>query len=243
MFRRLSTDTLNWIILIGIALLFIELFFFNTGLVFTLFFFTFLTYIGIKSYTKTLGKVFFWIGAIFLFLTIVNLIAIRFLAIAAIVLFFVHYRRTKENPERIEPAFVEEKEGTKKEPIKRVDTLFKNRFLGSQKTKEIPYHWRDVNIHGGFGDRIIDLSNTVLPDESVISIRHFIGNIKIYVPYEVEVSVVHSSIYGRVTVFQHEHASLLNQTFSYHTENYGESGTKVKIVTSILSGDIEVKRI
>ncbi|MFA9555966.1 cell wall-active antibiotics response protein LiaF [Evansella sp. AB-rgal1] len=242
MLRRLSTDTINMILLIGIALLFIELFFFNSGLVFTLVFFSLLLYFGLKKYDSTFGKILFWIGVVVLFFTVLNMMAVKFLIIAAIVLFFVQYNKSKKEPEHVEP-HIEAHNTTTEEPLVKVKPLFYGKFFGTQKTDEAPYQWRDINIHGGFGDRVIDLSNTVLPDDSVISIRHFIGNIKIYVPYEVEVTVLHSSVFGRATIFHNQHASLLNQTMTYRTENYDSTTPRVKIVTSVLSGDIEVKRI
>lgn len=116
-------------------------------------------------------------------------------------------------------------------------------MFGDQSTTEHAYYWQDINIHGAFGDRVIDLSNTVLPeDTAVISIRHLIGNIEIHVPYEVGVSIHHSSIFGRAHILG-EHRNLMNQSLSYQTEGYTATYPRVKIITSLLSGDIEVKRI
>src|SRR5699024_42966 len=113
-----------------------------------------------------------------------------------------------------------------------------------QKTSDTAYQWRDIHIHGAFGARVIDLSNTVLPNETaVISIRHLMCYIEIYVPYEVEVSIQHSSIFVRTHIFGEHHWNLVNKTLFYQTENYDQATPRVKIVTSILSGDIEVKRI
>ncbi|MDQ0256501.1 lia operon protein LiaF [Evansella vedderi] len=247
MLNRIPTSTFNWIFLIGIALLFIELFFFNSGLVFTLLLFSFLSFIGRKNYHKTIGKVLFWVGIIILFLTIINMLAVRFLVIAAIALFFIHYKKSTDEPEKVDPANSRHQQGTgasqTHENLVYVEPLFRNRFFGSEKTSEKPYQWRDINVHGGFGDKIIDLSNTVLPDDPVISIRQVVGNVKIYVPYDVEVSILHSSLFGRATIFNKKHLQLFNQSLSYQTEDYGTGAPRVKIVTSLMSGDIEVKRI
>jgi len=77
----------------------------------------------------------------------------------------------------------------------------------------------------------------------VISIRHIMGKIEIYVPYEVEVSIHHSSVFGRAHIFSQHHWELMNKSLFYQTENYDTSYPRVKIITSIFSGDIEVKRI
>lgn len=91
---------------------------------------------------------------------------------------------------------------------------------------------------------LLDLSNTVLPnDTAVISIRHVIGNIEIYVPYEVEVSIHHSSVFGKAHILGKHHLKLMNKSIHYQTANYDTAYPRVKIITSLFSGDIEVKRI
>ncbi|WP_102346359.1 cell wall-active antibiotics response protein LiaF [Bacillus sp. Marseille-P3661] len=243
MFHRLSTDKLNWILIIGVILLIVEVAFFNGGLVFTVVFSSFLSYIGWKKYQRIWGKVLFWIGIISLVITILNMIAVRFLFIAAIVLFVIHYSRSKKEPEKIIPQFEKDEDIKPQEPLIKIEPLLEQRLLGDQKTSDTVYKWHDVNIHGGFGDRIIDLSNTVLPEESIISIRHFIGNIKVYVPYEVEVYIIHSSLIGRASLLGEHYIKLMNQSISYQSEEYYSKKPRVKILTSIWSGDIEVKRI
>ncbi|MFG6147187.1 cell wall-active antibiotics response protein LiaF [Halobacillus sp. B23F22_1] len=238
MLRRMSTDTVNIILLIGAILLVLEVAFFNGGLIVSVVFSGLLIYFGWKSYKKLWAKVIFWIGAISLFATIINMMAVRFLIIAALVLAIRHYYRSKNAPERIEPVIYEEMESSGGEPVLR------QKFFGDDSTPDRAYKWQDINIHGGFGERIVDLSNTVLPnDEAVISIRHFVGNLYIYVPYEVEVSIQHSAILGRSTIFQYRNTKLINQTVSYQTSDYVLRKPRVKIVTSLGSGDIEVKRI
>ncbi|MBU9721928.1 cell wall-active antibiotics response protein [Bacillus alkalicola] len=243
MLRQHPTNTYNWIFIIGIVLLFLELFLLKPGLIFGIAFLSFLVYIGWRSYQNMVGKVFFWVGVIGLFFTLINLIALRFIIAAVLVMFFVNYQKTKKNPDYISLEIMDEDINSLPEPLVKVESLFSSKLFGDQKTSETPYQWRDVNIHGGIGDRVIDLSNTVLPEEAVISVRHLIGNIKVYVPYEVEVHVHHSSVFGRASVFHKKHVSLFNQSFTYQTENFPNGKPRVKIFTSLLSGDIEVKRI
>jgi lia operon protein LiaF len=240
MFNRLSTDTFNIILLIGLFLLILELVFFNGWLIFSLLLFSVTAYIGWKNFLHTWGKITFFVSAFILFCTIFNMIAVRFLIVAGVILFFMDYQKTKKEPKRYNADFTQPVD---KEVLFRTEPLLKNKLFGDQYTNRSAYHWADVNIHSGFGDLVLDLSNTVLPDQAVISIRHFIGNIVIYVPYEVEVSIHHSSIFGRASILGERHEKLLNETVSYRTEGYDTSYPRVKIVTSILSGDLEVKRI
>ncbi|WP_188454064.1 cell wall-active antibiotics response protein LiaF [Virgibacillus oceani] len=243
MFRRLSTDTLNWIMIIGVILFILEIAFFHGGMIFSALFSGLLIYIGWKKFNHLWGKFFFWIGIIGAVLSVFNMLAVRFLIVAGIVLFIIDFSRTKKDPDRINPYILSPNDSTA-EPVIRIDPMFKHRLFGDQKTTEHAYKWQDINIHGIYGDRVIDLSNTVLPnDTSVISIRHFVGNIEIYVPYEVEVSINHSSIFGRAHIFGKKHWNLMNQTLLYQTENYDTTYPRIKIVTSLVSGDIEVKRI
>ncbi|MCA0971167.1 cell wall-active antibiotics response protein LiaF [Halobacillus litoralis] len=238
MFKRISTDTMNTILIIGVILLVVEVVFFEGGLVFSLLFFGLMAYIGWKKYRKTWGKIFFWIGLIVLVFTILSMIAVRFFIVAVIFLMVRDYYRSKKSPEQIVPEVIRQDMPDSDEPILR------QKFFGSQSTPDSSYEWRDINIHGGFGDRVIDLSQTVLPeDEAVISIRHLVGNLVIYVPYDVEVSILHSAVFGKTAVFQYQKSKVFNQVVSYHTPDYAKHRPRVKIVTSLLSGDLEVKRI
>ncbi|TGB02721.1 cell wall-active antibiotics response protein LiaF [Halobacillus salinus] len=237
MFKRISTDTINTILIIGVILLIVEVVFFEGGLVFSLIFFGFMLYVGWKKYRKTWGKIFFWLGLIVLVFTVLSMIAVRFLIVAIIFLFVRDYYRTKKTPERITPEIIDQEIPDHTEPI------LKQKLFGNESTPN-SYVWQDINIHGGFGDRVIDLSQTVLPkDEAVISIRHLVGNLVIYVPYDVEVSILHSSVFGRSAIFQYQKSKVLNQVVSYQTPGYSSQRPRVKIVTSLLSGNLEVKRI
>jgi len=242
MFNRLSTDLVNMILIMGAILLVIEIAFFHGGFIFSLFFLGLITYFGWKKYHRFWAKIIFWIGAIGLVITILNMMAVRFILVAAIILFLVNYYRLSKNPERITPQF-QETNTADSEPLFKMKPLFHWPFFGDQKTTESVYSWQDINIHGGYGNRIIDLSNTVLPNEAIISIRHFVGNIEIYVPYEVEVSILHNSLMGRAQIFGHQQIKVFNQSFLYQTEQFHQNKPRVRIITSILSGDLEVKRI
>lgn len=243
MFQRLSTDFLNWIIIIGVILFVLEITFFNGGLIFTAVISGIFIYVGWKNFSHLWGKICFWIALISLIFSILNMMAVRFLVLVAIGLFIVHYLKAKDQRIEIKPEFNVLSDEIGEEVI-RVKPIFDHQIFGDQETFETAYAWRDINIHGGFGDRVIDLSNTVLPDDTVvISIRHIFGHIEIYVPYEVEVSIHHSVLYGKANILGNHHMRLMNETISYKTKEYDLKQQRVKIITSLISGDIEVKRI
>ena len=244
MLKKISTDTINWIVIIGVILLIIEIAFFDGGAIGSAIFSGILAFIGWKNYSKMWGKVLFWVGLIWLIFAILNMIAVRFLILAFLVLLLIDYTKSKQDPKFIEPTVYIEQNNENKEPVIRLHPLLRQILYGDESTSENAYEWNDINIHGGIGDRVIDLSNTVLPnDTAVVSIRHFVGNIKIYVPYEVEIMVHHSAIFGRAYILNEYHPQLMNQVLSYQTENYESTYPRIKIITSVISGNIEVKRI
>ncbi|RDW20910.1 cell wall-active antibiotics response protein LiaF [Oceanobacillus chungangensis] len=242
MFKRLTTDTFNWILIIGVILFIFEMVFFYGGSIFSALFSGLFIYIGWKYFYKLWGKIIFWLALVSLVLAVLNLLAVRFLIITAIILFVINYSKTKKDVDHLEPILPGGE--IRQETLMEMKPLFNHKLFDDQKTEDTAYQWRDVNIHGAFGDRLIDLSNTVLPnDTAVISIRHLVGNIEIYVPYEVEVSISHSSIFGRVHILGKHHWKLMNKTILYQTKGYDTAQPRVKIVTSLFSGDLEVKRV
>lgn len=242
MFRRFRTDAFNWILIIGVILLIAEIIFsFGSTIIPTLLFIV-LLFIGWKNFHKLWGKILFWFFFLCTVISVLNIWAVRFFIVAVLVLFVFEYVKSKKQTETLIPSLPGKI--INQEDMVKIDPLFDHKLFGNQKTEDNAYQWRDINIYGAFGNRIIDLSNTVLPqDTAVISIRHIMGKIEIYVPYEVEVSIHHSSVIGRAHIFSQHHWELMNKSLFYQTENYDTSYPRVKIITSIFSGDIEVKRI
>lgn len=241
MFKRLKTETFNWIVVVGVILLIFEIIFHFGGAIIPAVFSALFAYIGWKNFRHLWGKVLFWIFLVFFVFSILNLWAVRFLIVVTIILWLKDYTESKKSKD-LDPILPSNVISNDK--LVKITPLFKNTLFDDVQTEDTVYQWRDVNIHGAFGDRLIDLSNTVLPDDTaVISIRHLIGNIEIYVPYEVEVSIHHSSVFGRAYIFNEEDMNLVNKSLLYQTENYDTTYPRVKIITSLFSGDIEVKRI
>lgn len=243
MLNRLSTDTVNLLLIIGGILLVIELFFFDGGLIFSLLFSGIMCYFGWKHFRKLWAKFLFWIGLVSLILTVLHMFVIRFLLVALLIIVLINYFRSKSKPDTIAPELTAQAEPIEKENIIVSKSIFQSLLFGKQATSNSAYHWTDINIQGCYGDKIIDLSNTVLPEEAIISIRHIVGNITIYIPYDVEMSILHSAVIGRVKILGYKEESLITQSCVYETENFQTNYPRVRIITSIVSGDIEVKRI
>ncbi|MGM8214962.1 cell wall-active antibiotics response protein LiaF [Bacillaceae bacterium W0354] len=242
MFHKISTSLINWIILISIALVIIEIAFFNGGLVVSLAISTVVTYIGYTYYKETYGKILFWIGIVSTVITILNMIAVRFIIIVIIAYVLRVYYLSRHNPEKITPFFIERTESD--EPLVPSKSLLPQQLLAKRETPNHPYPWQDVHIVGLVGDTVIDLTETFLPhdEDSVISVRHGFGNIVIYVPYELEVSIHHSTLLGQVSIFNKNYGFVFNETIAVKTENFHHTTERLKIMTSVLSGNLEVVR-
>jgi lia operon protein LiaF len=246
LFHKLKSNDLSLLVLVGAFFVLLDLFFFNKGLVFSLIVTTGMIYIGKRRMHKRRGKLLFWAGVIFLILNVLNMITIKFFILALLVLLILQFSQNKKKPTIITPTINNSVNNSedKSETIIKEQTLFRNIFFGQQKTPEHVYDWNDINIQAGIGDSIIDLSYTVLPKgETVIFIRNVIGKITVFVPYDIEVSVNHSAYYGSVRILDFYESQIFNRMIKVETPEYQPASQKVKILTSTVIGDIEVKRV
>jgi len=121
-----------------------------------------------------------------------------------------------------------------------IDPYFKNKLIGEHRNFEQGYALEDINIQTGFGDVSIDLSDTVIPPgETVILIRGMIGNIYLSVPSDIGISVQLSLLCGKMNLLK-DSKTAFNLTQKYQSVDYKDSSRKIKIVISLLIGDIEV---
>ncbi|MCM3125461.1 MULTISPECIES: cell wall-active antibiotics response protein LiaF [Bacillaceae] len=244
MLNKMKNDYVSWIVITGVILLLLEVSFFNEGLIFSLLASGAMIYFGRSLMPKKSGKVLFWAGLFFFLSSVFSMMTFRFFLLAVLIYLVYQYIQSKKKPELITPVLQKPEKEVSKEMVIEKPPLFKNRLFGHQETPSHVYEWDDVNIQTGIGDSVIDLSMTVLPKgETVIFIRNIIGNVKVYVPYDVEVTLRHSSIVGSAEVFGHQEGRVLNQSLYVQTPGYEEAGQKVKIFTSMIVGNIEVKRI
>lgn len=242
--KKINSDYLSWIILIGAVILLLDVTFFSQGLIFSLLISSVMIYLGRKAMPKKIGKLLFW-GGIFIFAaSVFHMVTFRFLLLAILIHFVIQFAGSKREPKVFSPVVKIDEESKPSEKIISRKPLFGNMLFGQQRTPDHVYEWNDINIQTGVGDSVVDLSYTVLPKgETVIFIRNFIGNVQIFVPYDYEVSIQHSVIMGSTTVFEYQESKMINQVFHLQTPEYEKAEQKVKIVTSVFLGDIEVKRI
>ncbi|WP_147533551.1 cell wall-active antibiotics response protein LiaF [Bacillus marasmi] len=244
MLGKMKNDYFSWLLLMSLILLLLEVLFFNKGLIFSLLVAAGMVYIGRNRLEKKKGKFLFWVGILFLAVSILGMITFRFLVLAVFIYLLIQFAQTKKKPNLIMPIVKEPAAQPAGEELITREPLFKNVMFGDQKTPEHTYEWDDINIQTWVGDTVIDLSYTVLPEaEIVIFIRNVIGKVQILVPYDIEVSVHHSVIVGNVDILHFHGDKMFNQNVHVQTADYDQQKQKIKIVTSLLIGDIEVRRI
>ena len=121
-----------------------------------------------------------------------------------------------------------------------IDPYFKNKLIGEYRNFKQSYVIEDINIQTGFGDVQIDLSDTMIPQgETVILIRGGVGNVDLNVPPDVGLSVQMSLLCGKMNLLN-DSKTAFNMTQKYQSVDYKNSSRKIKIVISLLIGDIEV---
>ncbi|MDQ0271506.1 cell wall-active antibiotics response protein LiaF [Cytobacillus purgationiresistens] len=244
MYEKFKNDYMGWIFLVGIVVLFLEIVFFNHGVVFSLLLNAGMIYFGRKWMPKMTGKILFWLGIFLLIISILSMITFKFLLLAILIHFLIQFAQSKKNPQEIKPVIKEPVVDLNKETMVKKKSVLSNVFFGHQKTPETVFEWSDVNIQCGMGDTVIDLSYTVLPKgETVIIIKNLIGNIQVLVPYDVEASINHSVIAGSTQIFEVSEKRIFNQNLQVQTAGFEQANQRVKIVSSLLVGDIEVKRV
>ncbi|WP_186575937.1 cell wall-active antibiotics response protein LiaF [Aquibacillus kalidii] len=223
-----------------IILFLVEVIFLDTALLFLIALCGAGLFFGKRSYYRPRGKFMFWISIVALFIMLINTIAFRFLIMTAVIYFCYKWYRSKQEPTFYQPQF---SENSSDEGVIHQDILFSNKWFGQQRTRKRAYEWRDVNIQSGIGDIVVDLNYTVIPkDDPVMVIRNLVGNVQILVPYDVEVSVHHSVVFGSIQILNYLEANVWNKVLHMETPNYSTSKQKVRIFTSMLVGKVEVKR-
>lgn len=105
------------------------------------------------------------------------------------------------------------------------------------------FELRDMKVTNGIGDVKIDLSKAVIPPgETTIEINALLGDIHIYVPYELEVSVQASVLMGEMDLLGH-HQDGIARRFATQSAGYQQATKRVNIILSLGLGEIDVRYV
>ncbi len=119
--------------------------------------------------------------------------------------------------------------------------IVKNRWFGEDsETEDDIYSWEDINFSKIFGNTVFDLGNTILPKENnVIMIRKGVGKTKLLIPEGVAVSINVSMLVGKITL-ANDQINVKNETIQWISPNYSTSSRRLKLVSNVLIGEVEV---
>lgn len=102
------------------------------------------------------------------------------------------------------------------------------------------YEWDDINLVYFGGNSIIDLGNTILPSgENIVMIRKVFGRTRVIIPNDVGLRLNISAISGQI-IFESQQYILRGENMQWTSPAYTQASRKLKIVISVVSGDIEV---
>ncbi|MDE5414989.1 cell wall-active antibiotics response protein LiaF [Alkalihalobacterium chitinilyticum] len=131
------------------------------------------------------------------------------------------------------------------EPVKKVHTTpsFRSALIGDFRLLSDRYELQDMNIRNGIGDIKIDLSKAIIPEgETVIVIHGWIGDIDVYVPYDLDLSVQAMVTVGDLDILDSRQSGI-NRNIAIATKDYKQAPRRVKLVLSLLIGDIDVRYV
>ncbi|MFC7395419.1 cell wall-active antibiotics response protein LiaF [Scopulibacillus cellulosilyticus] len=118
---------------------------------------------------------------------------------------------------------------------------FRGSLIGDLRLINHRYELKDMNLSYGIGDNKIDLSKAIIHEgENTIVISGLIGDVDIYIPYDLDVSIAASVTIGNLEVLGYKMGGL-NRQINLETKGYKNATRKVKISISNFIGDIDVR--
>lgn len=114
-------------------------------------------------------------------------------------------------------------------------------FIGDLRLIKTPFDLNNLNISGFIGDVKIDLSKAIIPEgESTIVISGLIGDVDIYVPSDLDVSISSVAFIGDMNIIGHKKSGISNK-LNTSSANFEQSTRRVKISISLFIGDVDVR--
>ena len=189
------------------------------------------------------GNVFLFIGGIVFLFFLFSSAAFVLVVFACLVLIGYQLIQQGHKQKAMKVEIKEKGIIDEEKQIYRTEPYLKNMFVGNVRMMDHIYELEDINVQYGACDVEIDLTTAMIPEgETVIVIRGVVGNIRLYVPYDIELSLNHSVIVGRVLLPGHEETGF-NRNVTFRTEQYKEAPRRIKIISSLVVGDTEVRKV
>ena len=121
----------------------------------------------------------------------------------------------------------------------------KSGFIGDVHIGQDYFQLAPMNISHFIGDTVIDLTKAQIPyGETRINVSSFIGDVKIFVPDDMDIGIVaeSSAFIGDLKVLNQKQGGFMS-SLSAESSYYGEASKKVKLVVSVFVGDIKVNLV
>lgn len=125
------------------------------------------------------------------------------------------------------------------------DTYERSSFLGDLHLGNDYWELKPMNVSHFIGDTILDLTKAQIPyGETKIQVSAFIGDVKIYVPsdMELEVSVISNSFIGDIRVFDRREGGFF-KNMQVEPPRYRDAEKKIKLIVSMFVGDVRVQKV
>ncbi|UOY93537.1 cell wall-active antibiotics response protein LiaF [Ectobacillus sp. JY-23] len=190
-----------------------------------------------KKEKKVRGNVLFLVGVFTLIVNVFSSAAFQLVFVTLLI--YGGYELLMSNQRRVvTPKLVESTQGKR---IVQVQPFFKNMLVGNYHMMGSVYELHDINIRYGLGDVKIDLTTAMIPEgETVLVIHGLVGNIRLYVPYDIEISLNHSVLLGNISMLEYKEKGF-NKNICLVTEAYQAAPRRIKIISTLLIGDTEVR--
>ncbi|MDR5000066.1 cell wall-active antibiotics response protein LiaF [Brevibacillus parabrevis] len=136
---------------------------------------------------------------------------------------------------------LEKEEETGRERILPKDS--RSSLIGDYHLTSGRFELSTLHVWHGIGDVVIDLSRAVLmQDEAALIVEGWVGDVTVYVPVDLPVSVNAELSLGDLEVLSYRQGGI-NRSVMIRSEQYEEAAQKVNLHISLLVGDIKVKYI
>lgn len=232
---------IRWLLIAAAVVFLAELLLSGTGVLISIGLGILFIYLGKRQLSGRKATILFWVGIAIIIMSLLQSFAFYLVLTAGIIYYFSKIHDAPDKPQTYQPSFDQD---ASDEQVFERKSLFQNSWFGTQSAGNGVYEWQDTNIQSLIGDTVIDLNYTVLPkEEAVLMVRKVLGNVRIIVPYDIEVDVHHSVIYGSITIFDHKEQNCWNKVIHMRAKNYQQSSQRIKIVTSLAVGKLEVVRV
>ncbi|MDK8183112.1 cell wall-active antibiotics response protein LiaF [Paenibacillus sp. UMB4589-SE434] len=121
----------------------------------------------------------------------------------------------------------------------------KSGFIGDIHMGQDFWELKPMNVSHFIGDTTLDLTKAQVPyGETKINISSFVGDVKVYIPNDVDLGVVvtSTSFIGDVRVLDMEEGGFLRNVQA-ETPQFYEAGKKVRIIVNTFIGDVKVMKV